>query len=410
MKQIESDWTRRRLAYGFVESVTPALDSSYSRVSLVLDCIDVRAVGDGSALSWEREALAIVRLITTPTVLRERFGLAALPSEGQWAIIELDNRVAAPRVWVLSAVDSYSGPPIETRLARIAMLPPDDTLSSKFQSQWASGAEVNFGEAAMARLCTIQPAADASAAEGRLMLQRLYHTHIRVVDVGQASCNAFHAHPTESSPILGFFDVGAPIFFNRPSFRKLAKIQRMNIDPHACVILSHWDFDHYALALRDCLDLKDRNWFAPQQPVGPNTAAFQQSLGSRLGYLQSSTVPLGGNPVLHRGLGPPRDRNSSGYVLRFDHPSGARLLTGDVSYEFIPPPALLNVSTLTVPHHAGPSLAPPPTGPGRAVASFGIPNKYRHPCPVVIASHEDGKWQFEATATHLGQQRGDRWL
>lgn len=74
--------------------------------------------------------------------------------------------------------------------------------------------------------------------------------------------------------------------FNRKSFKK--KFKRA-FPKKGFVLLSHWDFDHYALALKEPA-LKKLDWYAPWQPVGPNITKFQHELGSRLRFISGEPI------------------------------------------------------------------------------------------------------------------------
>jgi beta-lactamase superfamily II metal-dependent hydrolase len=203
-----------------------------------------------------------------------------------------------------------------------------------------------------------------------------------------------------------YFDVGAPIFFNHKSFPKNFAIRTPR---KGYVFLSHWDFDHYSLAVSKMKPLQDLMWFAPDQSVGPNAARLQASLGTRLNRLASPRV-VARNMALYRGTGPSDDRNASGYALRIKHRGGAKLLTGDLSYDRIPPQALTRLSGLVIPHHGGAGSGIAPKGRGRAIVSYGVPNKYHHPDEPTLEAHELSGWTIERTAAHGGHKRQDRWL
>jgi beta-lactamase superfamily II metal-dependent hydrolase len=195
---------------------------------------------------------------------------------------------------------------------------------------------------------------------------------IIVLDVGQASAALIKR---DGNPI-GFFDFGAPIWFNKGSLPKAMSPPSVS---GGFVILSHWDFDHFDLGRRH-QPYRKLDWYAPDQPVGPNTARFQADLGNRLTFIDGPAS--GGGFSLERGTSTGvNDRNGSGYQLRFEKDGRAVLLTGDTGYDLIQTHMLAGVGALTVPHHAGRSDAAPPAAvdPWRAIASYGAPNSYRHP-------------------------------
>jgi hypothetical protein len=74
-------------------------------------------------------------------------------------------------------------------------------------------------------------------------------------------------------------DVGGPLFFHGKSFPK-AFNESTRVPDSGFVVLSHWDFDHYSLAVSKIPKLRDLDWYAPDQPVGPNAAACKPNLGA----------------------------------------------------------------------------------------------------------------------------------
>jgi hypothetical protein len=229
---------------------------------------------------------------------------------------------------------------------------------------------------------------------------------ITALDVGQAACVVFF----EGNRPFGYFDVGAPMFFNQRSFPKQFGHQPAT---HGFVILSHWDFDHFALALR-YPELKKLQWFAPNQPVGPNTALFQKSLGSNLNFI-SNDIDVGALALKRCSGTSARDRNSTGYALRVNLRGAGILLPGDADYRWVPPAIANSVNRIMVPHH-GAAGSPPPSPSGGnnpvAIVSYGIPNTYRHPNEDQIDAHRRAGWRIRRTAAYGNptRPRGNRTL
>jgi beta-lactamase superfamily II metal-dependent hydrolase len=232
-----------------------------------------------------------------------------------------------------------------------------------------------------------------------------------MIDVGHANCAAIHVARSADSRIIGYYDVGAPIFFHHGTFPK-AFLEQRRIPDDGFVILSHWDFDHYALAVTRLKDLQELQWYAPNQSVGPNAARLQSQLGGRLHFIDAKQVPILSNLRLWKGLGPILDRNSSGYVLRATRGNDSALLTGDVSYEAIEPAAKSRLMALGITHHGGKGSANPPQphGEGHAVVSYGLPNRYGHPSEQHLKAHEAAGWKVRRTAGDSIFARGDIWL
>lgn len=227
---------------------------------------------------------------------------------------------------------------------------------------------------------------------------------VTALDVGHAACVVF----SNGSQPFGYFDVGAPMFFNQRSFPRHLD-HRFATD--GLVILSHWDFDHFALAIR-YPQLKSLKWFAPKQPVGPNTARFQKSLGSRLKFI-TGDVDIGGMLLRQCTGASSRDRNATGYAFRIERKDAGILLPGDADYQWLPPVIARGINRIMLPHH-GAAGSPPPYPDGRpnpiAVVSYGVPNTYRHPNEGQIDAHRRAGWPIRRTAAHgtPARPRGNR--
>jgi beta-lactamase superfamily II metal-dependent hydrolase len=230
-----------------------------------------------------------------------------------------------------------------------------------------------------------------------------------MVDVGHASCTAIHLARNTNSPIVGYFDTGAPTFFHLKSFPSLFK-ENARVPASGFVVLSHWDFDHYALAVTRLKNLQNLEWYAPKQKIGPNAAKFQSNLGARLHFINRIKIPITRGLRLYRGSGPPTDRNSSGYVMRLKQKGENVLLTSDVGYDHVSAALKNGLTGLSVPHHGGNGSANPPTGKGVAAVSYGLPNRYRHPIESNLVAHSSAGWSVTRTAAHGNLSRSDKWI
>ncbi|QIP05609.1 ComEC/Rec2 family competence protein [Bradyrhizobium symbiodeficiens] len=376
--------------YGFIEGSEPApFESAYSRLNLVLDAVDADEYDRVLGAPIDRMSLAIIRITTTPNRLQNAFRLIRVPVEGDWVEVKLERRDNFPIAWLTTLADDYQG---AERLNVVEMRIVD-------------GAEPG----GHLRASVDMKAADKRDSSLLEEFKRLsdFELHVRVVDVGQASCNAVHSGRSSTSPVLAYFDVGAPLFFHHSSLPS-PFAEPLRVFDSGVVILSHWDFDHYAQALRSSSRLRQLKWYAPRQPVGPNAIAFQNSLSS-LTILDLPSYREG-QVGIFKCNGPTNDRNHSGYVMRIGNEQNASLLTGDASYEVIARQATVGIQGLTIPHHGGSGGAKPFTGSGPAVVSYGAPNKYKHPNDGVIGAHQKSGWTVTRTADHPGQRRGDRWL
>ena len=112
-----------------------------------------------------------------------------------------------------------------------------------------------------------------------------------MIDVGHANCAAIHVAQDPNSAIIGYYDVGAPVFFHRKTFPK-AFVEEKRVPNSGFVVLSHWDFDHYALAVTKLKSLQALKWYAPNQAVGPNAARLQSILGNNLRFIHAIQIPI----------------------------------------------------------------------------------------------------------------------
>lgn len=386
----------RRRYYAFVDAAIPAdPESNRSREILLLDCVDAEMFDNGNGLD-EEEHLSLVRVMSTRRRLNEDFGLG-LVDEGDWLELTIGKDPGSPRAWVMPARLGYVSEGA-TNIRSIAKLPepgddsPAAVVASRLTRECTLGDAKRFGETPAEFLALLSLSLD----------ERL---EIRAVDVGHASCNVFLV---DGKPV-GYFDVGAPLYRNQASFHG-----RLCHHPPKTgfVILSHWDFDHFDLGRRRA-ELQSLYWVAPDQPVGPNALKFQKTLGSNLSFFSGPVVrpSVGLRPGLSKN---PKDRNGTGYSMRVERGNDVIVLTGDCSYDKLDPASLCAATAITIPHHGGRSAAPPPLAAGRsvAVASYGKPNCYRHPCEDYLNDHASSRWSVHRTAAHSsnGNHRGSRTL
>lgn len=410
--------TEARRYLAFVENKAEALDGvPSSRITFVLDCVESVAFQEGRF--EDREALALVRIISTPRRLLDLFELPRLLTEGDWLEITLSHSPGNhPLAWRLSAQNNYQGPAERLYLVGLRFLPSESEPSLTAEDPEAAALPERQ---AVALQFMIAP--QKGNGDDRVSFEILFadaaaksELHARVFDVGQACAIALCDEKSTSAKILGFFDVGWPLWFHGGSLPKAWTKLKLPPEADGFVVLSHWDFDHFAMALWKEPELRKLRWYAPNQTVGPNTKAFADSLGDRLTYLSHATYGLP-SVQLFRGLGAqngvPDDRNATGYVLRFERGGQGRLLAGDVDYQHVPADALTELAGVYIPHHAGVSGTRPPApaaGTGEAVASYGLPNKYRHPNEAVLKAHDRLGWDVQHTAKTKKAPRGDRWL
>lgn len=337
-----------RVGYGFVESFSKPYDaSSYSRVNIVLDVVDAKAFDANIVGDRSPQHLSMVRVMTTQKRLENLFDVNSPIAEGDWFHIWLGVFPGMPRAWVLEARDDYGGNVVSLNLIGL----------SRIGSENSSGpTEFNSRLGALRAWCRV----NSQPAKTSAMVTDATDFHVRVADVGHASFSAIHLAPDPASKIVGYFDVGGPVWFHHHTFPKAFK-DHILISSDGFVALSHWDFDHYSLAVTKMKGLQNLTWYAPEQLVGPNAARLQVLLGARLNFVNTPTYQISRGLKMWQGSGAPNDRNNSGYVFTVQNRAGRTLLTGDVAYDCIPTAAKVNLAALGVTHHGGSGGGSPPT-------------------------------------------------
>jgi hypothetical protein len=397
----ESDKVIR--GYAFVESVSkPSEDgSTYQRLSLVLDVISTSAFDSDEGGERNPKDLSIIRIMSTLNRLQELFYIGDI-AEGTWFYVVFQDSPGNPIAWVLDAADDYSGPIRRTNLIDL------QPLLMKLRGS----SEPNL----FTRLSALCNPAREQAKQAKQNLKSDFITnlpprdfYVRVVDVGQASFAAIHEAMALNSNIVGYFDVGGPAFFHNKTFPKVFT-ENTRVPKKGFVALSHWDFDHYSLALTKLKSLQQLTWYAPVQTVGPNAARLQSQLGCNLVLLEQSSFQITQGLDLWRAAIPipKKDRNASGYVLTVSRHDAKALLTGDMPYNKIPPHVTHNLSALCITHHGGLGGGTPPSPVNRygiAAVSYGVPNSYHHPNTSNLKNHKNIGWRICPTCL-----LGDVWL
>lgn len=387
-------------AYGFVEAVThpDPKDSNRWRVNLVLDSLQVEAFHTGVSVENMADDLLIVRILSTMKRLKSRFP-GSNWEEGSWIEFQLQDSPGDPPAWYLSAEDGYSGPVVRTNITDAVRLGGNPFAANSLEQK-------------LVEFCRSSDATHVQQPLGRRRRRNsLCGPFVRVVDVGQASFSAIHISKQIASPVLGYFDVGGPLFFHHKTFPSVFREQKM-VPTTGFVVLSHWDFDHYSLAVSKIPMLRNLAWYAPDQPVGPNAARLQALLGSNLTLLSAPSFNVGSGIELWKGTGASSNRNDSGYAMRITRAGGPVLLSGDLPYSLLPAGIGNQFSAIVVTHHGGAFTGPPPAPLAKgavAAVSYGLPNRYHHPNAVAIRLHQSAGWSIQPTNSST-KKRGDIWL
>jgi hypothetical protein len=378
---------------GLVEEIIEAIDGNgYSRSFVLIDCFRTDRIPDNVDALRDKSSLALVKIMSTPRRLSELFGQFA---EGDWVAFEVTDEWSMPFAWELPLLEGYAqGRRRSVRNLKV-IGPSGYSYRKDVKTAAAFLTKASSWAASKRPSKTVADFAKKYLHPGKI--------EIIVLDVGQASAALIRR---DGAP-LGLFDAGAPIWFNKGSLPLNFRPPRIK---NGFVFLSHWDFDHFDLGRRNT-EYRSLPWFAPNQPVGPNTAAFQESLGSNLTFVTGSVVNHAGFSLAAGTSSDPKDRNGTGYQLRYENGGTAVLLPGDADYQFIIGPMKVNLGGVAVPHHGGKgTAAPPANGKANAILSYGLPNSYRHPNADTLNSHKTAKWNLSHTAKQPKLKRGNRTL
>lgn len=274
------------------------------------------------------------------------------------------------------------------------------------------------------------------------VLQRLFREvdsapqvpDVAVVDVGQGALAAL-CMPGGGDPLL-FVDLGWPTIFNhRGAPTCLPNLNYSKVP----VLLTHWDWDHWGLALnsikwagspKHCVitwntSALDRPWVVPGVgkkwggvKLSPMDWRFALALARR-GNLYRWPSPA---YVMHNKRllvtpikgGKPGDRNNNGLVVvvanQFDKrgPCRAILLPGDANYLNLPfskpgwTPKYA-FSGLAASHHGGKVTAakiPAASSPAWLAISAGMGNTYKHPAQQAQRGYIDKGWTCHVVTSH----------
>lgn len=248
--------------------------------------------------------------------------------------------------------------------------------------------------------------------------------NVIVYDIGQGNATALVDQ--RGIPVI-FFDLGWPTVFNhytRPvDPPDLFAGERCNICFNrsvAPVILSHWDYDHWAYAVENDnynfgkqaanmtfkSEAISRPWILPKPPrikntkgLGPTHLRFLTSLPQRI--LWSNRIKRvnfrGGTLTRSNPQIAPTDRNNQGlaWFVRMPGKQETLLLPGDASFNLLRMPNYIPQYTgLMASHHGGkisgviPSVSPS----GKLTISVGFKNLHRHPDENTLKRYKSEGW------------------
>lgn len=237
-----------------------------------------------------------------------------------------------------------------------------------------------------------------------------------VYDVGQGSAAGLVDH--QCRPLL-YADIGGGVTRNRHTFP--AALTHFCTCTKAPIVLSHWDWDHWASAGRgQNKSLRTHTWIAPmQKAVGPSHLSFAQAIQSKgklLLWARGTQSPItSGSLTLERCTA--AGRNHSGIALIVDGPVGKNpiLFPGDARYGAIPS-GLGAYDSVVVPHHGADmnyrsTPASPGAGHSRAIYSYGPGNTFTggtgtvsHPAWITRTDHDSRGWSDSKVSAVLPWQ------
>jgi len=223
---------------------------------------------------------------------------------------------------------------------------------------------------------------------------------ICVYNVGQGNCNALC--DSRCVPIL-YFDFGGGIARNAKTYNKNMKFCFTYAPP---IILSHWDFDHWASALNASKNNEsyDMKWIVPRQKLGPNSLKHALNLNNKGNLLifpnNINKIDINLGSIL-RGKG--RSINDSGLnfvaKIKLDNGELTTLFPGDCDYNHIHNISKYQFDGLVASHHGGHiptyKIKPKNSNINRIVYSYGNGNTYNHPSPNAEAQYSLLNWSSQ---------------
>lgn len=403
----------------FSEAKSPEDDSTpsispYRRWNLIIDAIYSKHLPTGNYEDNEifKAETAIFRSVSTYRKFHEYLDNESdklVP--GQWVEIELSDEKSATPVWGLNTGTSPDQDlELEGRvyIQRIRILKDEPTKKSVGAAAVASPTKTEVTN--KHDLKTIQRKTNSSALQLIKSIKKISSGCIH--DVGQASFTTLNC----ANDMTVFFDVGQPLWFQSFTISKKAKTclpspKKKNGD---FIILSHWDWDHYAWG-RYHPAFHNVPWVAPDQIVGPSAYKFASTLNNtgNLHLIVGAvpTLPKSSPLQLTRDPSNTANRNTSGFIATLKLADKRNiLLTADCDYATCK--SLLGNTTtfdrVVIPHHGGLALGTMPKtkrSPEVFIVSYGLNNKYGHPVESVLSTHTKRSRLVVGTAKNDTQKK-----
>lgn len=409
--------------FALLDDIVDILVGGRLRPHAILDCITRKAAEDLKDTTWrnlngeQREALNRSTLLSVPLDELCRAHPRLTPESG-WLSFHMapaeqgsdaENTVTASYV-------SLSGTNEENQLPRFTLSNIKPTPHPFRKLAFLTGLQARKQEI----LDVLENSCDEGLNSSR---------DVVVYDIGQGSATALV--DWRGRPVI-FFDLGWPTSFNartRPAHPpalfdpEKCPICRETSRPPAPVILSHWDFDHWAYAIendrydytRNAAKMRfkpeaiDRPWILPKPPrigntkgLGPTHMRLLTELPQRLLWpTRLHSIKFSAGTVTRTDSRiDPCNRNNQGLAWFVGTSSNAEtlLLPGDASYDHLRLPAGgANITHLLASHHGGIAngIATHLTGAGtyrKLVISVGDNNSHDHPNTTILAAYSHAGW------------------
>tara|TARA_R110000868_G_scaffold405577_1_gene685091 strand:+ start:12937 stop:14268 length:1332 start_codon:yes stop_codon:yes gene_type:complete len=379
-----------------IESDNTPSDSKYRRWNLVIDAIYANDLPTGAynPAQIDKAETAIFRSVSTYRKFHEYLDNEDEKlTRGQWVEIELGVKKSATPVWGLNTGRSAEQDIVlEKRIYIQHIKILNDDAPGKSVGAAAVANRTKSQVAQKHDLRTLQNRTHSSV--GNLIQNVKTISSGCVHDVGQASFTTLNCDNDKTV----FFDVGQPLWFQHFTMNKRSKssLPRPTKKNGDFIILSHWDWDHYAFGRFDHA-FHDVAWLAPDQIVGPSTYKFASQLNDagKLHLIVGAVPSLARRSPLKlaRDASNTADRNSSGFIAAIKLTDKRDiLLTGDCDYatchSLLPPTA--SFDRIVIPHHGGLGSGKMPKLKRSSevfIISYGLNNKYGHPVERVLSAH-----------------------
>jgi hypothetical protein len=256
---------------------------------------------------------------------------------------------------------------------------------------------------------------------------------IGVMNVGIASCNLIY---DQNGDPLVYFDVGLPngLYANTVPLTTAGGGTPNNpynpgpdTDNNPIVILSHWHYDHYSMALvsANAATLHALSWLVPPGTTGPSGHALVANLNNRVTWptLLPGLAAVGIQLYRAQNTANVNDVNNNGIVMVVDVDYGSQqtnhrhaLLPGDATYQYFNTGPIPNLQWIVAAHHGSnfglnqAQIPAPTSAPGKIAYSYGISPALTHPhhLPSILAipKYQARAWTTEASTAETAPRSG----